>query len=259
MSEPDRRSYPDYVARNVESWTKSNAAHTAVTARTAWAKDEIDWGVFAIPESQVDVLGDVAGLDVVELGCGTAYVSAWLAKRGARPVGVDPTPAQLATAREMQAEFGLEFPLVEAVAEDVPLPDASFDLAVSEYGASIWADPYRWIPEAARLLRPGGRLVFLRNSTLVVLCQPLTPRATERLVRPQRGLHRIDWEDTGEVEFHLGHGDWFDVLRENGFTVERLIELYAPDEAQTHGYYDFVTADWARKWPAEEMWVARKS
>ena len=114
--------------------------------------------MFAIPESELDVLGDVAGLDVVELGCGTAYFSAWLARRGARPVGVDPTPAQLATARELQAEFGLEFPLVEAVGEAVPLPDASFDLALSEYGASIWADPYLWIPEAARLLRPGGRL-----------------------------------------------------------------------------------------------------
>src|SRR5437899_3332539 len=80
-------------------------------------------------------LGDVSGLDVVELGCGTAYFSAWFAKRGARPVGVDPTPAQLASARRMQAETGIEFPLVQAPAERVPLPDASFDLAISEYGA----------------------------------------------------------------------------------------------------------------------------
>jgi SAM-dependent methyltransferase len=250
--------YPAYVPRNVEVWTKANAEHTGPQARDTWAKDEIEWGVFALPESDLGVLGDVAGLDVVELGCGTAYLSAWLAKRGARPVGVDPTPAQLATAREMQAEFSLEFPLVEAVAEDVPLPDGSFDLAVSEYGASIWADPYRWIPEAARLLRPGGRLVFLRNSTLVILCQPEKPPADERLVRPQRGLHRLEWGDTGEVEFHLGHGDWIDLLRANAFEVERLLEVYAPDEAETHWYYDYVTADWARKWPPEEIWVARK-
>ncbi len=55
---------------------------------------------------------------------------------------------------------------------DVPLPDASFDLAISEYGAAIWADPYRWIPEAARLLRPGGDLIFLGNSVLVMLAVP---------------------------------------------------------------------------------------
>src|SRR6185436_9049887 len=121
------------------------------------------------PESTLGVLRDVAGLDVVELGCGTAYISARLAKQGARPVGVDPTPAQLATARRMQAETGIEFPLVKAAAESVPLPDASFDLAVSEYGASLWAVPERWLAEASRLLRPGGRLIFLTNSILVYL------------------------------------------------------------------------------------------
>jgi SAM-dependent methyltransferase len=250
--------YPAYVSRNVEVWTKANAERTGPRARDAWAQDEIDWGIFRIPETQLNVLGGVAGLDVVELGCGTAYFSAWLAKRGARPVGVDPTPAQLATARAMQQEFELEFPLVEAVGEAVPLPDASFDLALSEYGASIWADPYQWIPEAARLLRPGGRLIFLCNSTLVVLCQPLDTPALETLQRPQRGLCRIDWPDTGEVEFHLGHGDWIDLLRVSGFDLERLLELYAPEGAETHAHYDFVTAEWARNWPAEEIWAARK-
>src|SRR5205085_8109779 len=130
-------------------------------------------------------------LDVVELGCGTAYRSAWLAKQGARPVGVDATPAQLETARRLQRETGIEFPLVEADAAETGLPGESADLVVSEYGASIWVDPYRWIPEAARLLRPGGRLVFLRNSTLVILCSR-DDRATETLQRPQFGLHRID-------------------------------------------------------------------
>lgn len=250
--------YPDYVPRNVEIWTKANAEHTGPNARAAWAKDEIDWGVFGIPESTVNVVGDVDGLDVVELGCGTAYVSAWLAKKGARPVGVDPTPAQLATARELQAEFGLEFPLVEAVAENVPLADASFDLAISEYGASIWADPYRWIPEAARLLRPSGRLVFLRNATIAVLCQDLDG-ATERLLRPQRGLCRLEWPDTKEVEFQLPHGELIDLLHDSGFEVERLIELYAPEGADTHRYYSFVSAEWASKWPAEEIWAARKN
>lgn len=249
--------YPEYVAQNVEVWTKTNAEHTGPRAREAWAKDELDWGVFGIPERDVNALGDVAGLDVVELGCGTAYLSAWLAKRGARPVGVDPTPAQLATAREMQQEFDLEFPLVEAVAEDVPLPDASFDLAVSEYGASIWADPKRWIAEAARLLRPGGRLVFLRNSPISVVCMALDG-ITDRLQRPQRSIGQLEWPDTKEVEFHAPHGELIDVLRENGFEVERLVELYAPDDATTHEYYGYVTAEWARQWPAEEIWVARK-
>lgn len=195
---------------------------------------------------------------MVELGCGTAYFSAWLAARGARPVGVDVTPAQLDTARRLQVETGISFPLIEANAENVPLPDASFDLALSEYGASIWCDPYRWIPEGWRLLRPGGRLVFLCNSPLVMLCAVDEEEATvERLLRPQRGMHRMAWSDGG-IDFHLGHGDMFRILRETGFEVENLIELYAPEGATTHEYYGFVTAEWARKWPAEEIWAARK-
>jgi SAM-dependent methyltransferase len=214
--------------------------------------------MFGATESQLDLLGDVSGLDVVELGCGTAYFSAWLARRGARVVGVDPTPAQLETARRMQRETGIEFPLIQAPGENVPLADSSFDLVHSEYGASIWADPYRWIPEAARLLRPGGRLIFVRNATVAVLCTTMDG-VGEQLVRPQLDLYRIEWPDTGEVEFELGHGDWIDLLRANGFEIERLVELFASPDAETHGYYNLVTADWARKWPAEEIWVARKS
>jgi len=252
-------SEPDYVVANRAVWTTTNAAYTDGKALERWALDDIVWGMWDIPEGEVGALGDVSGLDVIELGCGTAYFSAWLAKRGARPVGVDITPAQLETARRCMAETGIDFPLLEASAEEVPLADASFDLALSEYGASIWCDPYLWIPEAARLLRPGGRLVFLRNSTLVVLCSPDEELpAEERLVRPQRDLHRLEWPGEDGIEFHLGHGDWIDVLRASSFEVERLVELYAPETARTHEYYDFVTADWARQWPSEEIWSARK-
>ncbi len=245
------------AAKNAALWTEANREHTNDSAPTNWALDEITWGVWAIDEADVGVIGDVSGLDVVELGCGTAYFSAWLAKRGAKPVGVDITPAQLDTARRMMAETGIEFPLVEADAGDTGLPSESFDLALSEYGASIWVDPYRWIPEAARLLRPGGRLIFLCNSTLVILCSADTEPATEHLERPQFGMRRFDWPDGG-IEFHLAHGEMVDVLRANGFDLERLIELQAPADAQTHEYYAYVTADWARRWPAEEIWVARK-
>jgi len=249
---------PDYVARNRELWTTSNAEYTGPSAARAWAEEEITWGMFGATEREVGVLGDVAGMDVIELGCGTAYFSAWLAKRGARPVGVDVTPAQLDTARRLQTETGIEFPLIEANAEDVPLPDASFDLAVSAFGASIWCDSYRWIPEAHRLLRPGGRLAFVRSSPLVILCAVEEPDSTsEQLQRPQRGMHRVEWSDGG-VEFQLAHGDMFRLLRETGFEVENLVELFAPEGAKTHKYYSHVTAEWAQKWPAEEIWVARR-
>ncbi len=204
------------------------------------------------------MLGDVAGKDVVELGCGTAYFSAWLARRGARPVGVDVTPEQLATARALQAEHGLAFPLVEASAEDVPLPSETFDLAVSEYGASIWADPYRWVPEAARLLRAGGTLVFLVHGLLLVLCWPnFDDPAGEELARKYFGLRSLEDPADGSTTFHLPYGEWIALLRANGLEVERLVELQAPEGAETR--WDFVTPEWARRWPSEEIWKARKA
>ena len=247
----------DDVARNRDLWTRTNVEYTDRVAARQWSQEEITWGIWGVPERELRVLPDVADADVIELGCGTAYVSAWLARRGARVVGLDVTPAQLETARRCQAEHGLEFPLVEASAEEVPLADASFDLVVSEYGASIWCDPARWVPEAARLLRPGGRLVFLRNSPLVMLCMPDEGPADERLLRPQFGMYRLEWPGEG-VEFHLGHGEWIRVLRSSGFEIENLVEIQAPPDAETHPVYDYVTAEWGRRWPAEEIWVARK-
>jgi SAM-dependent methyltransferase len=244
------------VERNVALWTRNNEAHTDAASARAWARDDVIWGMFHVPEAELNVLGDVAGLDCVELGCGTAYVSAWLAKRGARVVGVDPTPAQLETARRMMRETGIEFELVEAPGESVPLPDASFDLVHSEHGAAAWADPYKWIPEAARLLRPGGRLVFVHTTPLANVCFPDVGEITTMLQRPYFGMYR--WEEDG-VNFNLGHGEWVALLRGSGFTIERLVELQAPAGAQTHPFYSDIPAEWGRQWPGEEIWVARKT
>lgn len=249
-------SSSEHLARNVAAWTDANAAYTDASARSAWASAEIVWGVFGVPESELGILGEVAGRDVVELGCGTAYFSAWLARRGARVVGVDPTPAQLATARRLQRETGIAFPLVEAPAEDVPLPSASFDLAVSEHGASTWADPERWIAEAARLLRPGGRLAFMHATPLASMCFVDGGLAPE-LVRPYFELGRLERGGSDGVEFQLPHGAWIDLLRRHGLEVERLLELQAPAGAARHPYYAAFDPEWARRWPAEEIWVAR--
>jgi SAM-dependent methyltransferase len=247
---------PEHVAANRAAWDRMAADYVAPGERS-WAAAEPSWGIWGIPEADVGMLDGIEpGSEVIELGCGTAYVSAWLARRGARPVGIDNSPRQLETARRLQAEHGLSFPLLLGNAEAVPYPDLSFDLAISEYGASIWADPYRWIPEAARLLRPGGRLRFLANGLLQMLTAPEDDGpSTDRLVRDQFGMHRFDWPD-GSVEFHLPHGEWIRLLRSNGFEVEALLELQAPDGATSR--YPYVSPGWARRWPSEEVWFARK-
>jgi SAM-dependent methyltransferase len=201
----------------------------------------------------------VRGLDVIELGCGTAYVSAWLARRGAHVVGIDNSRAQLTNARLYQKEFGLDFPLIHGNAEEVPLAAGTFDLAISEYGACLWCDPYRWIPEASRLLRPGGRLIFLTNGTLAMLCMPdyeAEGPTKEQLVRDYFGMHRFEWPDDPGIEFHLGYGDWIRLLRSNGFDIEDLVEVRPPESATTRE--PLFTLDWSRRWPCEEVWKAQK-
>jgi SAM-dependent methyltransferase len=251
---------PAHVAINRNAWTAGNAAYTDAVAHDQWADTRITWGVWHVPESELRALPPVEGKDVIELGCGTGYFGAWLRRAGARRVvGVDVTPAQLDTARRCEAEFRLGMEFVEASAEDVPLPDASFDLAVSEYGASIWCEPGAWIGEAGRLLRPGGELVFLRNSTVAMLCMPDTGQVTTTLQRSQGDLSRIEWaEDDPGVEFHPSTGELFRILRQSGFAVSDFIEVYAPDDASDHPYYDSVPAQWARQWPSEEIWRARR-
>jgi SAM-dependent methyltransferase len=257
---PPRRSRGsglDYLRRNREVWSR-RAAEYVDAGRRAWASPEPCWGIWGIPESKLHVLRDVVGRDIIELGCGTGYVSAWLARREARVVGIDNSPVQLASARRFQQEFNLHFPLIQASAEAVPFPDARFDLAISEYGAAIWSDPYLWIPEAARLLRPGGELIFMANSAILMLCMPDESNvpASDHMIRDYFGMYRFDWADEESTEFHLPHGEWIRLLRASGFEVEDLSEVQAPEEATTR--YEFVTSEWARRWPAEEIWKARR-
>ncbi len=248
---------PEYLDGNVASWQRQ-AADYVVPAERGWTSIDPYWGIFGIEETVVQMLpADMSGLSCIELGCGAGYVSAWMARRGAQVVGIDPTPNQLATARRICAEHGLDIEFREGFAEAVEFPDASFDFAISEYGAALWADPYRWIPEAARLLKPGGRLRFLTNSAFVPMCAPdleADGPMTDRLLRPYFGLHETRWPDApGETEFHLTHGDWISLFRGNGFDIERLVELQAPAGATTA--YTWADGEWAHKWPVEDVWM----
>lgn len=251
---------PEHVRANREAWDQY-APEMVERGRRSWA-EEPHWGIWHVPETELRLLpDDLAGKDAVELGCGTAYVSAWLARRGARPVGIDNSPAQLESARGFQREFGIDFPLHLGYAESTPFEDESFDYAISEYGAALWADPYKWIAEAARILRPGGELLLYTGGAIMMLTMPDTeaegPARTE-LLRPYFGMYRFEWPDDTSIEFHLPHGEMLRVLRGAGFEVERLVEVQAPADAVQDAQWDFVTPEWARKWPSEEAWIARK-
>lgn len=248
---------PDYIERNREAWERW--AHTsAVAGGKAWHDEELKWGLWSTPEAQLQLLQELeSGGDVVELGCGTAAVSAGLTRMGARPVAVDFSRRQLRTAERLQYEFGLAFPLICANAEEVPFEEASFEIAISEYGASLWCDPRRWLPEARRLLRRDGRLIFFTNSAFLLVCTPTNgAMAEERLTRDYFSTYRVEFPGEGAVEFHPRHGQWIRLLRGNGFILENLIEVQPPKGAEAR--FSFASLEWAQRWPSEEIWVARK-
>jgi SAM-dependent methyltransferase len=215
------------------------------------------WGTWLIPEAELRILGDVAGKDILELGCGAAQWSIGLAKVGGRVVGLDLSEAQLAHARKLIAEAGVVVRLVHASAEEVPLPDKSFDIVFCDHGAMNFADPYRTVPEAARLLRPGGLFAFNHESPILTIAWPLdAEEAGEQLVMDYFGMHAID--DGEMVNFQLPYGEWIRLFRANGFIVEDLIEPRPAADA-TSTYRNASERAWARRWPAESIWRLRRT
>ena len=249
------RLTPD-TARNQASWDAYSDEYQARHAASLAREGGLCWGTTGIPESTLGILGDVAGKDILELGCGGGQWSIGLARAGARPVGLDLSSRQLEHARRQMAAAGVDFPLVHASAEAVPLADASFDIIFCDHGAMTFADPYKTVPEAARLLRPGGLFAFNHHSPIETICWPLAADTVgERLALDYFGMHRID--DDEDVTYQLPYGEWIRLFRASGFVVEDLIEPRpAADVTSTYRSADELA--WARRWPAECIWRLRR-
>lgn len=246
----------DYIEINRADWNSYSDEYQA-RALEALERAPDSWGVWRIPESDLRILGDVAGKHILEFGCGAAQWSIALAKQGARPVGIDLSQRQLHYAEQLQARHGVSFPLIECSATNVPLPDASFDIVFCDHGAMTFADPYETVPEAARLLKPGGLFAFSMSSPLRDVCyNPSTDVVGFELIANYFELHR--YFDGESVQFGLNHSSWIKLFTQEGFTVERLEELRAPESDDT-AYKGYVPYEWARKYPAEIIWVVRKN
>lgn len=246
-----------HEARNRAAWDAYSDEYQARHGEQLAESTGLAWGTWQIPEAELRILGDVAGKDILEFGCGAAQWSIALARLGARPVGLDLSERQLEHARRLMAEAGVDFPLVHASAESVPLPDASFDFVFCDHGAMTFSDPYRSVPEAARLLRPGGLFAFSHGSTIETLCWSVgDEHAGDRLVHDYFDL--LAMEDDGEIVFNLGYGAWIRLFRDNGLIVEDLIEPRPAADA-TSSYRDAESLAWSRRWPGESIWRLRKA
>jgi len=253
----DGREPGDHVARNRAFWDdyadRYQADHGPQLALHGAA-----WGVWQIPEDELCILGDVAGLDVLELGCGAAQWSITLAGRGARPIGIDLSQRQLEHAARLVEEAAVDVSLILGSAEAVPLPDETFDIIVCDHGAMVFADPYRTVPETARLLRDGGILAFSMHTPIAEACWPAgSDGPIARLASGYFGMHPVDLGDATHAEFQLPYGEWIRLFAQNGLVVEDLIEL-CPAADATSSYYDEATRDWARRWPLEHIWKVRR-
>ena len=249
MSSPDARANRAYWDSAADEY---QARHGAFIGG-----DEPRWGMWQLAERELGMLGDVRGRDVLELGCGAAQWSILLARAGARPVGLDNSQRQLEHARAAMKAAAVDFPLVHASAESVPLADGAFDVVFCDHGALSWADPVRVVPEAARLLPTGGVLVFSHTTPFAELFWDDEDRLGSELRRPYFGLHRIESRD-GAVAFDLPQGEWIELFRRHGLQVERLLEVRPPAGAVST-YRDDGETRWARSWPMEEIWRLSKA
>jgi len=245
----------EHARQNREYWDRASDEYHERNAR--FIERGLAWGLWQIPEAELRVLGEVAGKDVLELGCGAAEWSRALAREGARVTGLDNSEARLAHARRAVGEEGVVVELVHASAESLPFADASFDLVMADWGAPTFADPYLYVPEVARVLRPDGLFAFSGATPLAWLAFDEAADAwSETLQRDFFGMHR--WDDPeGTVEFNLGHGDWIRLFRANGFEIEALLEI-RPPEGATSTYRDETATAWARRWPMEQIWKVRR-
>jgi len=252
---------PEHVRENRAYW--DDMAYTWVSAgERSWAQGSPTWGIWGLPEAQLGLLpSDMENMRAIELGCGTGYVSAWMKRRGAEVVGIDNSPEQLKTAERLRSEHALDIKFMLGNAEAVPYPDSTFDFAFSEYGAAIWCDPIMWIPEAYRILKPGGLLTFLGTHPIAMVATPLNGAACdEGLHRPYFGMHTLDWRnveiDPGGMEFNLTHSGWFRLFHDTGFHVVNYLELQAPSDEFVDKFS--IPAQWAKSWPSEQVWQLKK-
>ncbi|WP_018179762.1 class I SAM-dependent methyltransferase [Jongsikchunia kroppenstedtii] len=194
---------------------------------------EFIWCPEGLHEGDVHLLGDIVGKRILEIGCGSAPCSRWLAANGAYPVGLDLSHGMLQRGRTAMAD-GQRAPLIQATAEHLPFADESFDLACSAFGAVPFvADSAAVMAEVARVLKPGGRWAFSVNHPMrwAFPDDPGPTGLTVAIPYFDRSPY-IEADDDGTVtyvEHHRTMGDRIREIRAAGLILDELIEPEWPE------------------------------
>ncbi|MCI4340622.1 MAG: class I SAM-dependent methyltransferase [Thermoplasmata archaeon] len=256
-SRPARVDPGEAVRKNRVFWQSIGRTYENDHAPSLRGANGRAWGFWRIPEDELRLLGPVRGRRILELGCGAAQWSVGLARVGARAVGLDVASNRLHQAQERMRAGHVHFPLLTADAGALPLRDASFDVVFCDWGAMTFCDPYRTVPEVARVLRSGGVFAFSTSSPLRYLCQdPRTEKIGRRLRQDYFGLHRVDFPDN--VDYALPYGEWIRLFGANGLVVESLHEPRGGPERST-SYLTRAERVWSGHFPLEILWSLRKT
>lgn len=203
-------------------------------SRQAIATSSAHYGPWAPTENELRLLGDVRGLRILDIGCGGGQCAVAFARQGAVTAGIDVSDAQLEHARQLARDEGVNVAFVQGVAEDLSFfADASWDVVFSVYAFQYIADMPRCLSECARVLRPGGRLVFSLDHPIRTCF--FDDEEHESAPYPARSYfdHRpLAWMfgDTS-VWMHSYHhtiAEWVDMLARAGFCIQRLLEPPLP-------------------------------
>jgi ubiquinone/menaquinone biosynthesis C-methylase UbiE len=229
------------------------------------------WGpVFGVPaEAELRILGDVAGKDVLELGCGGGQWTLRVARQGARAIGQDISDTQIEYARELAAAAQIELPAKaefrQGNAEDLSeWPDESFDIIFSNFGAVGFVDINKCFAEVGRVLRKGGTFAYSWLSPIFDCFSDDGENQLE-VVRSYFDHSPLttesEWPDgtrTTYVQFHHTFSEWQQALQKAGLILTDLLELEPQRQRWRESTWSNVPWYKVSMIPSTTIWRSRK-
>lgn len=147
------------------------------------------------------------GLRVLDAACGTGNLTIPAAKTGAKVTGLDLVPGLLTVASHWAETENLDAHLDQGTVEELPYPDAHFDVVLSMFGVMFAARPDRVVDELARVTKPGGRVALANWRREGFIGQLLAKHVA--YVPPPAGMPSpLLWGDQAVIEERFDEQNW---------------------------------------------------